>query len=66
MLANRSRACNCFKIVNQISAQPDGKDANLLIHCNRTQLIQPHISRSGELERVQLRGKTQSRFKKQP
>lgn len=57
MLANISCVCNCYKIVNQIPAQPDGKDANLLIHCNRTQLIQPHISRSRELKHVQLRKK---------
>lgn len=57
MLANISIACNCYKTVNQIPAKPDGKDANLLIHCKRTQLIQPYISRSGEPKHVQRRRK---------
>lgn len=55
MLANISCVCNCYKIVHQIPAQPDRKDANVLIHWNRTQLIQPHISRSRELKHVQLK-----------
>lgn len=64
MLANRFWARNCYKIVNQIPAQADGKDANLLMHCNKTQLIpQPHDSRSRNLKHVHVCRRTQSWFR---